>query len=26
MPVELAHSPWRASHILSPSETHFEVD
>ena len=26
MPVELAYSPWRASHILSPSESHFEVD
>ena len=26
MPVELAQSPWRASHILSPSELHIEVD
>src|SRR5664279_1181161 len=26
MPVELAHYPWHASHILSPMESYFEVD
>ena len=26
MLVVLAHFPWRASHILSPMESYFEVD